>query len=125
MVNPLLNNTTCVDQPPDPTELQIPDLYPSCAVTRAMVKKAMLNGGKQDIGLTDNLYSLGQSFNDDVSNSLSPSQFDIILTLTTVYCPSNPIYFLTTKVMTLFQGHSFAKNNTVIQRSHLCLKGFR
>ena len=53
VVNPLLTNTPCVDQPPDPSEQEIPDLYPSCAVTRAMAKKAKQNNGKQDIDLTD------------------------------------------------------------------------
>ena len=38
VVNPLLTSTPCVDQPPDPIEQEIPDLYPSCAVTRAMAK---------------------------------------------------------------------------------------
>ena len=36
VVNPLLTNIPCIDQPPDPTEQEIPGLYPSCAVTRAM-----------------------------------------------------------------------------------------
>ena len=40
VVNPLFTSTPCVDQPPDPIEQEIPDLYPSCAVTRAMAKKA-------------------------------------------------------------------------------------
>ena len=75
VVNPLLTSTPCVDQPPDPIEQEIPDLYPSCAVTRAMAKKAKLNHGMQDIDLTDTL--IGQSFNDEISNSLSPSQSDI------------------------------------------------
>ena len=39
VVNPLLTNTPCEDQLPDPIEQEIPDLYPSCAVTRAMAKK--------------------------------------------------------------------------------------
>ena len=75
VVDPLLTNTPCVDQPPDPIEQEIPDLYPSCAVTRAMTKKAKLNHGMQDIDLTDTL--IGQSFNNEISNSLSPSQSDI------------------------------------------------
>ena len=75
VVNPLLTSTPCVDQPPDPIEQGIPDLYPSCAVTRAMAKKAKQNDGMQDIALTDTL--IGQSFNDEISNSLSPSQSDI------------------------------------------------
>ena len=75
VVDPLLTNTPCVDQPPDPIEQEIPDLYPSCAVTRAMAKKAKQNNGMQDINLADTL--IGQSFNDEISNSLSPSQSDI------------------------------------------------
>ena len=75
MVNPLLTSAPCVDQPPDPIEQEIPDLYPSCAVTRAMAKKAKLNHGIQDIDLTDTL--IGQSFNEEISNSLSPSQSGI------------------------------------------------
>ena len=39
VVNPLLTNIPCIDQPSDPIEQEIPDLYPSCAVTRAMAKK--------------------------------------------------------------------------------------
>ena len=55
VVDPLLTNTPCVDQPPDPIEQEIPDLYPSCAVTRAMAKKANQNYGMQDINLTDTM----------------------------------------------------------------------
>ena len=82
VVNPLLTRTPCVDQPPDPIEQEIPDLYPSCAVTRAMAKKAKLYDGMQDINLTDTL--IGQSFNKEISTSLSPSQSDIQTD------PSNP-----------------------------------
>ena len=70
VVDPLLTSTPCVDQPPDPIEQEIPDFYPSCAVTRAMAKKANQNNGMQDINLADTL--IGQSFNDEISNSLSP-----------------------------------------------------
>ena len=41
--DPLLTSTPCVDQPPDPIEQEIPDLYLSCAVTRAMTKIAKQN----------------------------------------------------------------------------------
>ena len=71
VVNPLLTSTPCVDQPPDPIEQEIPDLYPSCAVTRAMAKKAKLYDGMQDINLTDTL--IGQSFNKEISTSLDIS----------------------------------------------------
>ena len=70
VVNPLLTTIPCLDQPPDPIEQEIPDLYPSCAVTRAMAKKAKQNDG--EIDLTDTF--LGQSFTDEIINSLSPSQ---------------------------------------------------
>ena len=75
VVDPLLTSTPCVDQPPDPIEQEIPDLYPSCAVTRAMAKKANQNYGMQDINIADTL--IGQSFNDEISNSFSPTQSDI------------------------------------------------
>ena len=75
VVDPLLTSTPCVDQLPDPIEQEIPDLYPSCAVTRAMAKKANQNYVMQDINLADTL--IGQSFNDEILNSLSPSQSDI------------------------------------------------
>ena len=42
VVNPLVTDMPCMDQSPDPIEQELPDLYPSCAVTRAMAKKAML-----------------------------------------------------------------------------------
>ena len=120
VVNPLLTSTPCVDQPPDPIEEEIPDLYPSCAVTRAMAKKAKLYDGMQDINLTDTL--IGQSF-----QHLFPL-VSLIFRLTlaiqgrgqkmTFHLPTQM-----TKVMTTCQGHSFVKNNTVILRSRLYLKG--
>ena len=67
-VDPILTSTQCVDQPPDHIEQEITDLYPSCAVTRAMTKKAKPIHGIQDIDLADTL--IGQSFNDEISNSL-------------------------------------------------------
>ena len=75
VVDPLLTSTPCVDQPPDPIEQEIPDLYPSCAVARAMAKKSKQNNGILDINSADTL--IGQSFNDEILNSLFPSQSDI------------------------------------------------
>ena len=72
VVNPLLSNIPCIDQPPHPIEQEVPDLYPSCAVTRAMVRKAKQNDG--DIDFTDTFF--GQSFKHDVTNSLSSSMSD-------------------------------------------------
>ena len=42
VVNPLVTDTPNIGQTDDPIEQEIPDLYPSCAVTRAMAKKAIL-----------------------------------------------------------------------------------
>ena len=42
VVNPLVIGTPCMDQSPDAIEQELPDLYPSCAVTKAMAKKDML-----------------------------------------------------------------------------------
>ena len=72
VVNPLLTTIPCLDQPPDPIEQENPDLYPSCAVTRAMAKKTKQNDG--DIDLTDTF--LGQSFKHEITNSLSSSLSD-------------------------------------------------
>ena len=72
MVNPLLTTIPCMDQPPDPNEQEINDLYPSCAVTRAMTKKAKQNDG--DIDLTDTF--LGQSFKHEITKSLLSSLSD-------------------------------------------------
>ena len=72
VVNPLLTNILCTDQPPDPIEQEIPDLYQSCAVTRAMAKKAKQIDG--EIDLTGTI--LGQSFKHEIINSLSPSLSD-------------------------------------------------
>ena len=59
VVNPLVTDTPCMDQSldqsPDPIEQELPDLYRSCAVTRAMVKKAMLAEIQSDVDLTESL----------------------------------------------------------------------
>ena len=60
VVNPLVTDTPCMDQSPDPIEQELPDLYPSCAVTRAMAKKAMLTENQSDVDLTHSF--IGQSF---------------------------------------------------------------
>ena len=72
VVNPLLTYTPCIDQPPDPIQQEMPEMYPSCAVARAMAKKAKQNDG--DIDLTDTV--LGQSFKHEMTNSLSSSLSD-------------------------------------------------
>ena len=49
VVNPLVTDTPCMDQLPDPIDQELPDLYPSCAVTRAMAKEAMLTENQSDV----------------------------------------------------------------------------
>ena len=72
MINPLLTNIACINQPSDPIEQEIPDLYPSCAITRAMAKKAKQNDS--GIDLTDTF--LSQSFKHEITKSLSSSLSD-------------------------------------------------
>ena len=55
VVNPLVTDTPNIGQTEDPIEQEIPDLYPSCAGTRAMAKKAILKNSNSDIDLTDTL----------------------------------------------------------------------
>ena len=69
VVNPLVTDTPFIDQSPDPIEQELPDLYPSCAVTRAMAKKAMLTENQSDVDLTDSF--IGQSFKNEITKSLS------------------------------------------------------
>ena len=110
--NPLLTNTPCEDQLRDPIEQEIPDLYPSCAVKRAMAKKAKLNDMIQDIDLTDTF--IGQSFYDEISKSLSPSQTD--------FNNQRSDIDLSPSIL-VDQGHDFVKNSTVILKSRLYSKG--
>ena len=51
-----------------PIEQELPDLYPSCAVTRAMAKKAMLTENQSVVDLTDSF--IGQSFKNEITRSL-------------------------------------------------------
>ena len=68
-LNPPVTDTPCMDQSPDPIEQKLPDLYPSCAVTRAMAKKAMLTENQSDVDWTDSF--IGQSFKNEITRSLS------------------------------------------------------
>ena len=74
VVNPLVTDTSNIGQTDDPIEQEIPDLYPSCAVTRAMAKKAILKDSNSDIDLTDTF--IGQYFNNEIKKSLDPSLSD-------------------------------------------------
>ena len=74
VVNPLVTDTPNIGQTDDPIEQEIPDLYPSCAVTRAMAKKAILKNSNSDNDLTDTFIS--QYFNNEIKKSLDPSLSD-------------------------------------------------
>ena len=39
VVNPLVSDKPLIDQSPDLVEQEFPDLFPACAVTRAMAKR--------------------------------------------------------------------------------------
>ena len=62
VINPFVTYTPNLDQTLDPIEQEIPDLYPSCAVTRAMAKRAIQNDNFLDIELSDTF--IGQSFDE-------------------------------------------------------------
>ena len=66
VVNPLVADTPCMDQSPDPIKQELPDLYPSCADTRAI---AIMTENQSDIDLTDSF--IGQSFKNKITKSLS------------------------------------------------------
>ena len=68
VVNPLVTDTPLLDQTPDPIEQEIPYIFPSFAVTRAMAKKAILNNENKDVDLFDTI--IGQSFNDQVNKAI-------------------------------------------------------
>ena len=53
---------------------ELPDLYPSFAVTTALVKKAMLTENQSDVDLTDSF--IGQSFKNEITRSLSHNLFE-------------------------------------------------
>ena len=69
MVNPLVTDTPSLNQTPDPIEQEIPELYPSCAVTRAMAKKA-IQSETSEIDLADTF--IGQYFDTEIKESLTP-----------------------------------------------------
>ena len=70
VVNPRVTDTPSMDQSPGPFEQEFTDIYLSCAVTRAMAKKAMLTENQSDVDLTDSF--IDQSFkNIKIIKSLS------------------------------------------------------
>jgi Ran GTPase-activating protein (RanGAP) involved in mRNA processing and transport len=76
LARPLLTVTPNLDETSSFVEQEIQDLYPSCAVTRAMAKKAKNEAAKrvfdcdrkvtQDVGLSDTF--LGQTFDNEIQN---------------------------------------------------------
>ena len=58
VVNPLVTDTPCMDQSTNPIEKGLPALYPSCAVTRVMAKKAVLTENQSVVDLTDSFNHL-------------------------------------------------------------------
>ena len=76
MINPLVTDTPCMDQSSDPIEQELPDLYSSCAVTRAIIKKAMLTETQSDVDLTDSFIGphLKMRFNKSLSHNLPECQ---------------------------------------------------
>ena len=74
VVNPLVTDTPNIGHTDDPIEQKIPDLYPSCALTRAMAKKAILKNSNSDIDLTNTF--IGQYFNNEIKKYLDPSLSD-------------------------------------------------
>ena len=104
VVNPLVTDTPNIGQTDDPIEQEIPDLYPSCAVTRAMAKKAILKNSNSDIDLTDTF--IGQYFDNEIKKSLDPSLSDT-QTDSSMSCHSSP--------RSIDQGHDTLLKSQLIQ----------
>ena len=68
VVNPLLTNVPCINQPLDPIERETPGFYASFAITITMSKKAKQNDGDIDS-------FLGQSFKKTVGKNNFSEQF--------------------------------------------------
>ena len=83
VVNPLVTDTPCMDQSPDHIEQELPDLYPSCAVIRAMAKKAMSTENQSDVDLTDSF--IGQSLKNEITNLFLITCLNIRQTQMTVH----------------------------------------
>ena len=104
VVNPLVTDTPNIGQTEDPIEQEIPDLYPSCAVTRAMAKKAILKNSNSDIDLTDTF--IGQYLNNEIKKSLDPSLSDTQAD-SSMSCHSSP--------RSIDQGHDTLSKSQLIQ----------
>ena len=104
VVNSLVTDTPNIGQTDDPIEQEIPDLYPSCALTRAMAKKAILKNSNSDIDLTDTF--IGQYFNNEIKKSLDHSLSDT-QTDSSMSCHSPP--------RSIDQGHDTLSKSQLIQ----------
>ena len=102
--HPLVTDTPNIGQTDVPMEQEIPDLYPSCAVTRAMAKKAILKNSNSDIDLTDTF--IGQYFDNEIKKSLDPSLSDT-QTDSSMSCHSPP--------RSIDQGHDTLSKSQLIQ----------
>ena len=96
MVNPLVTDTPNIGQTDDPIEQEIPDLYPSCAVT--------LKNSNSDTDLTDTF--IGQYFNNEIKKSVDPSLSDT-QTDSSMSCHSPP--------RSIDQGHDTLSKSQLIQ----------
>ena len=85
-------------------EQEVPDLYPSSAVTQARAKKAILKNSNSDIDLTDTF--IGQYFNNEIKKSLDPSLSDT-QTDSSMSCHSSP--------RSIDQGHDTLSKSQLIQ----------
>lgn len=56
ITNPIVTDVPCVEQLPDQIEKEIPNLYPACAVTRAMSKRKLSDEDKE-VDLADTFIS--------------------------------------------------------------------
>ena len=68
VINPIVTDVPCVEQPPDPVWKEIPNLYPVCAATCTMSKKKSSDEDKE-VDLADTFIS--QVFEEAVPKSLS------------------------------------------------------
>ena len=111
VVNPLVTDTPNIGQTDDPIEQEIPDLYPSCAVTRAMAKKAILKNSNSDIDLTILL-----SVNILIMRLKSLLIPVCLILKQTRQCLVIHHHGLLTKVTTCCQSHSLSRNSKLILR---------
>ena len=108
VVNPLVTDTPNIGQTDDLIDQEIPDLYPSCAVTRAMAKNAILKNSNSDIDLTDTFILIMR-----LKSLLIP----VCLILRQIrHCRVIYQQGLMTKVTIRCQSHSLSRNSKLILR---------